>query len=72
MPNTQNTSEYTRYRKMQVYKSAVAEAQADGGVSDKERRLLNHLRDSLEISPVDAETLERELQTTQVKGAAGF
>jgi len=28
----------------------------------KERTLLNHLRDSLGISPIDAETLERELQ----------
>lgn len=61
MPNTQNTPEYTNYRKMQVYESAVAEAKADGGISDKERTLLNHLRDSLGISPVDAEALEREL-----------
>ena len=50
------------YRKMQVYESAVGEALTDGGISKKERVLLNHLRDSLEISPVDAETLEYELQ----------
>ena len=72
MPNTQNTPEYASYRKMQVYESAVAEAKADGGISDKERKLLNHLRDSLGISPVDAESLERDLQTGQVKGAEGF
>lgn len=59
MPNTQNTPEYARYRKMQVYESAVAEARAEGGISAKERILLNHLRDSLGISPVDAEALER-------------
>jgi hypothetical protein len=59
MPNTQNTPEYARYRKMQVYESAVAEARAEGGISTKERILLNHLRDSLGISPVDAEALER-------------
>ena len=72
MPNTQNTPEYTHYRKMQVYESAVAEAQAEGGISDKERVLLNHLRDSLGISPVDAEALERELRQGQAAGAAGF
>ena len=30
--------------------------------SPKERTLLNHLRDSLGIAPIDAETLEHELQ----------
>jgi len=61
MPNTQNTPEYAAYRKMQVYESAVSEALLEGGISDKERTLLNHLRDSLGITPVDAETLEHEL-----------
>jgi len=62
MPNTQNTPEYVSYRKMQVYESAVSEALQEGGISNKERTLLNHLRDSLGISPVDAEAFERELQ----------
>jgi len=62
MPNTSNTPEYVTYRKMKVYEAAVAEAQQEGGISDKERSLLNRLRDSLEISPADAEMLERELQ----------
>jgi hypothetical protein len=61
MPNTENTPEYAAYRKLQVYEAAVAEAQQEGGISDKERSLLNRLRDSLEISPTDAETLERDL-----------
>jgi hypothetical protein len=62
MPNTNNTPEYAAHRKMQVYEAAVAEAQQEGGISDKERSLLNRLRDSLDISSTDAETLERELQ----------
>jgi hypothetical protein len=61
MPNTLNTPEYATHRKMQVYESAVAEAQLEGGISNKERSLLNRLRDSLDISSVDAEMLEREL-----------
>jgi len=64
MPNTKNTPEYTAFRKMQVYENAVAEAQLDGGISVKERSLLDLLRDSLEISPADAEVLERELLIT--------
>jgi len=61
MPNTRNTPEYAAHRKMQVYETAVAEAHQEGGVSAKERALLNHLRDSLGITPADAEALEREL-----------
>ena len=62
MPNTQNTPEYAAYRKMQVYEAAVAEALQEGGISKKEHALLDRLRDSLGISPTDADTLERELQ----------
>jgi len=61
MPNTRNTPEYAAHRKMQVYETAVAEAHQEGGISAKERALLNHLRDSLGITPADAEALEREL-----------
>ena len=60
MPNTHNTPEYAVYRKMQVYEAAFSEA-LPGGISEKERVLLNHLRDSLEIAPADAEALERDL-----------
>jgi hypothetical protein len=62
MPNTNNTPEYAAHRKMQVYEAAIEEADQEGGISDKERSLLNRLRDSLDISPSDAEMLERELQ----------
>jgi len=61
MPNTRNTPEYAAHRKMQVYETAVAEAHQEGGISAKERMLLNHLRDSLGITPADADALEREL-----------
>lgn len=61
MPNTVNTPEYVAYRKMQVYEAAITEAQ-QGGISEKERALLNHLRDSLGISSADAAALEGGLQ----------
>jgi len=63
VPNTNNTPEYVSYRKMKVYEAAVAEAQQEGGISTKERLLLNRLRDSLGISSADAEMLEHELQS---------
>jgi len=63
MPNTKNTPEYAAFRKMQVYESALAEAQYENGISDRERALLVRLRDSLGISEADAEAIERELQT---------
>lgn len=63
MPGTKNTPEYIAFRKMQVYESAVSEALAEGGISHKERTLLNHLRESLGISAEDAQAIESELQT---------
>jgi hypothetical protein len=62
MPNTQNTPEYAAFRKLQVYEAAVSEARQGGEISARERALLNRLRDTLGISAIDAETLERDLQ----------
>lgn len=60
MPNTSDTPEYAVYRKMQVYEAALADA-LPGGISDKERALLNHLRDSLGIAAADADAIERDM-----------
>ena len=46
---------------MQVYEAAIAEARLEGGISDKERALLNRLRDSLGISESDADAIEHDL-----------
>jgi len=62
MPNTHNTPEYAASRKLQVYESALGEALLEGGISEKERSLLNTLRDTLGISPTDAESVENDLQ----------
>jgi hypothetical protein len=66
MPNTQNTPEYAAHRKLQVYESAVAEAMQGGGISERERALLNRLRDTLGIAKADADALERDLQREAV------
>jgi hypothetical protein len=67
MPNTRNTPEYAAFRKLQVYEAAVEEA-LPGGISEKERKLLNHLRNSLDVSATDAETLERDLLVKSDRG----
>jgi hypothetical protein len=62
MPNTKNTPEYLAFRKMQVYEVALVDALSEGGISDKERLLLGHLRDSLRITAADAQAIELELR----------
>ncbi|MCJ7451661.1 MAG: hypothetical protein MUO39_04185 [Steroidobacteraceae bacterium] len=61
MPNTHDTPQYAAFRKLQVYEAAVEEALRGDGVSQKERAMLNRLRDTLEIPSADAEALERDL-----------
>lgn len=63
MPNTKNTPEYEMFRKLQVYESALIEAHYEEGVSDRERALLDRLRDSLGVSEADAQAIELELQS---------
>ena len=59
MPNTTDTPDYAAYTKLQVYETALADA-LPGGISEKERALLNHLRDSLGIAAAEADALERD------------
>ena len=61
MPGTRNTPEYAAFRKLQVYEAALVDAFREGGITEKERSLLNRLRDSLAIPPADAAALERDL-----------
>lgn len=70
MPNTSDTPEYTAYRKMQVYEAALVDT-LGGGITDKERTLLNHLRDSLGIAATDADALERDLTAQRHLAAVG-
>jgi hypothetical protein len=69
MPNTEDTPEYAASRKLQVYEAALAEALPDGNISERERELLNRLRDSLGISASDADAIEGELLKRQLSFA---
>lgn len=61
MPGAEDTPEYAAFRKLQVYEAALRDA-LPGGISGKERALLEHLRDSLAIAVADAAALEKDLQ----------
>jgi hypothetical protein len=62
MPNTRNTEEYVSNRKLAVYEAAYSEANLDENISDRERILLAHLRESLGISETDAQSIENQIQ----------
>lgn len=59
MPNVQPTPEYVAFRKFEVYQAAL-ESALEGGVTPKERRTLEALREKLGIKPTDAVALERD------------
>ena len=64
MPRTQATPEYETYRKLQVYESAVQAALEEGGISDRQRRVLDSLIGSLGIDSQVAQQLENDARTS--------
>ncbi len=60
MRSVQNTTEYLNVRRVEVYCAALEGAFEDGLITDKERSILDHLRDSLGISQLEAVALEKE------------
>ena len=60
MPHTQATPEYETFRKLQVYESAVQAAIEEGGISDRQRRVLDSLIGSLGIDSHAAQQTESD------------
>jgi hypothetical protein len=60
MPNTHDTPEYERFRKLQVYESALRAALEDGHISERQRRVLSSMIESMGIDPKVAEALEND------------
>ena len=61
MKNVQDTPEYLDARRLDVYRATLEGVVKDGNVSDKERKVLDHLRENLGISESDAQALEKAL-----------
>jgi hypothetical protein len=60
MPNTHDTPEYEIFRKLQVYESAVRAALEDGHISDRQRRVLTSMIETMGIDAKVAEALEND------------
>lgn len=60
MPGVNDTSEYEAFRKLSVYRAAVESAYEVGGVSTKERSILERMRQKLGVLPGDAGRIEAE------------
>jgi hypothetical protein len=60
MPNTHDTPEYEAFRKFQVYESAVRAALEDGHISERQRRVLSSMIETMGIDPKVAEALEKD------------
>ena len=58
MPNTVETPEYESFRKLQVYDSAIRAALEDGHVSERQRRVLNSMIESMGIDRNVAQCME--------------
>ena len=70
MPNTQATPQYEAYRKLQVYEAALRAALEEGGISGRERRMLDSLVQSLGIDARAARQLEADLRESLSRSTA--
>lgn len=64
MPNTHDTPEYETFRKFQVYETALHAALEDGHISERQRRVLNSMVESMGIDTDVAKRLENDALTT--------
>ncbi len=64
MPSVQDTPEYRRFRKLEVYGEAYADTCRRGGPTPPQRVALSHLRVELGLSEEDVNEIEAELRAT--------
>lgn len=71
MPNTVATPEYESFRKLQVYDSALHAASEDGHISDRQRRVLDSMIDTMGIDRQTAQRMEDGLQESLTGQGSG-
>lgn len=71
MPNVQATPAYMQFKKLEVYKAAVESAVETGGISDKERSMLERLAIKLALAPQDCRAIGAELGAAPPPGTPG-
>lgn len=62
VPAQRTTPEYLAFRKLEVYKAAVESAYETGGMTDRERQMLDRLRAKLRLEASDAQAIERDVR----------
>jgi hypothetical protein len=60
MPHVNSGPEYSSYRKLQIYAAACEAAYQDGSLSDRERKVLDRLKETLGLHPEDAAQVESD------------
>lgn len=60
MPAVKYTEEYVNYRKVEVYRATVEEIVVDRTITEKERSILDRLREKLELGSDVAQAIERD------------
>jgi len=60
MPNTVDTPQYEMFRKLQVYDAAVRAALEDGAISERQRRVLDSMIESMQIDRAVALRMEHD------------
>ena len=60
MPNTVDTPEYEMFRKLQVYEAAVRATLEDGIISERQRRVLDSMLQSMNIDITNAQRIEND------------
>lgn len=63
MPSVRRSSDYIAFKKLEVYQATFENIWRDGAVTEKERRILENLREKLAIQPEDALQVEADVRT---------
>jgi hypothetical protein len=71
LPAIVETEEFRQARRVEVYRASLAPVAADGVVTERERRILEAMRDKLGISTDDADRIEVELMRQVAGGVSG-
>jgi uncharacterized membrane protein YebE (DUF533 family) len=64
MRGVKDTPDYVETRKYDVYNATLEGVLEDGAITARERKILNRLREQLEIPTDVADRLEREMAPT--------
>lgn len=71
MPGVEDTPEYRTSRKRDVYRATLEGVFEDGDISDRERRVLAHLREQLGLSDEAGARLEAEVRSRLAPAPSG-